>query len=625
MLPEIGTFAIVLALCFSVLQFSTTKNTLSIAAAFNQTFFLFFAFCCLVISFLKNDFSVLYIWQHSHQLLPLLYRFGASWGGHEGSLLLFCLILSSWCIAFILFSSHFEKTLRHRMIRILGLVNSGFIAFLFLTSNPFKRQFPLTSIVGNDLTPVLQDPGLLFHPPILYIGYVGFVILFAFAIAILLQGKVDKKDFINIKPWLLLSWSVLTGGIVLGSWWAYRELGWGGWWFWDPVENASLLPWLSATALIHSIKTSEKTGSFLGWTLFLAIFTFVLCLFGTFLVRSGILVSVHAFANDPARGIFLLCYLAILVGSAFFIYALKIINFSSDKKYHFLSKEIFLIINVIILFTFSFTILLGMLYPITLETLGMEKISIGEPYFDFMAITILLPLFFIMGWAPHINWHKEKFYPLIKRLYPALLLAVILSIILPKLFFLPFYFLTTVGLSVGLWIFFSTTQYAYELIQQKQWRTCHWAMLLAHIGIAILIIGISINKSFSEERQIKIAPGEHVSLAGYEFYFKNIVEKKQSNYQSIVANFEIQKNNKVVDLVASEIRLYPQNQLFNKTGIVYNVWRDLSLALGPYLEQDNWYIRLYYKPFVRWIWFGGFLLVLGGLLTLIYKEKNARN
>ena len=414
----------------------------------------------LILCFLNNDLTVIYVREHSNHLLPLIYRIGAACGGHEGSLLLWCLILSGWTTLFILFHLLQKKNIYPaKVIPVLGLLSTGFITFLLTTSNPFKRDFPSAAITGNDLTPILQDPGLIFHPPMLYLGYVGFAVGFAFAIAALLEGHLDKTWARACRPWIILPWSFLSFGIVLGSWWAYRELGWGGWWFWDPVENASLLPWIAATALIHSLIVCEKRETFKGWTLLLAIITFALSLIGTFLVRSGVLVSVHAFASDPTRGIFLLAYLTLIVGGALMLYAYRIKDFYQAPNFQLFSRETFMLINSVVLTTAVATILIGTLYPIILDALDYGKISVGEPYFNTVFVPIMLPLLLLMGFVPHVQWQEQSFRALWKKLNWTVVASFVLSLTLPVIFGFPFYWLTSLGIFVSLWLVLSTCQY----------------------------------------------------------------------------------------------------------------------------------------------------------------------
>lgn len=645
MLPELGSFAILLAFCFSLIQGIAPlrayhKNNaiyfqVSLFATLGQFIFLCFAMLCLIISFVMNDMTVIYVQEHSHQLLPFIYRVGAAWGGHEGSLLLWCLILSGWSLTFVIFSTYKKSPLTallqkdngqffHRVIMVLGFISSGFLAFLFLTSSPFVRVFLAAPVVGDDLTPILQDPGLIFHPPMLYLGYVGFAIAFAFAIAALIEKKFDAEWAKACRPWVILPWSFLSCGIVLGSWWAYRELGWGGWWFWDPVENASLLPWLAATALIHSLIVSEKREAFKGWTLLLCIITFTLSLLGTFLVRSGVLVSVHAFANDPQRGIFLLAYLALIIGGGFICYAARIKYFYKPHSFQLFSRETLLLINSVILITAVATIVIGTLYPIILDALDVEKISVGEPYFNTVFIPIILPLLLLMGLAAHINWGQQSFSMVWKKLSLTLLSSLIIGIFSPWLFGFPIYLLTSIGITLGVWIILATLQYAYVLSKTHKLLLQHWAMIVAHIGIAIIVLGITVNKSYSEERQVKMLPGETVTLAGYQFTFAAAHEITGPNYKSLTTSFNIYKNKQWIGSLTPEQRLYSHQELLNKPAILVNPWRDLYLALGTTFNDDSWSVRIYYKPLVRWIWCGGFLLLIGGVLSLLNSLQRKR-
>lgn len=632
MLPELGTFAIILALCFSVIQsgvFVLTSRekvaSVSLAAAVGQFIFLVLGMFLLIASFLNSDMTVVYVREHSNHLLPLIYRVGAAWGGHEGSLLLWCLILSGWTVVFGFLSnrSFVINIIFPKIIMILGLISAGFISFLLFTSNPFKRDFPTQLVSGDDLTPILQDPGLMFHPPMLYLGYVGFAIAFAFALAVLIEGKLESQWAKALRPWVILPWSFLSCGIVLGSWWAYRELGWGGWWFWDPVENASLLPWLAATALIHSLIVTEKSDAFKGWTLLLAIVTFSLSLIGTFLVRSGVLVSVHAFANDPMRGIFLLSYLALLIGGAFFLYGCRIKYFYQTPKFQLFSRETFLLVNSVIFLTAVATILIGTLYPIILDALNIGKISVGEPYFNAVFVPIMLPLLLLMGFAPHVKWQAHSFAAVWKKLHFTILFALIVSFVGPMLFGFPFHILAACGIFLAVWIIFSTAQFVIELIKSQRTVSLKYgAMIVAHLGIAVFVLGVTFNKSYSEERQIKMRVGEAVTLAGYDFTFNHIQETQGSNYRSLLATFSVQKNQQPAQLLFAEQRFYSHDQMLSKTGILANTWRDLYLALGNSFSDGGWAVRIYYKPFVRWVWAGGFLLLLGGMISLLAHIKN---
>ncbi len=631
MLPELGTFALILAFLLALLQcvapilvLGFKKNhaffELSLFGSIGQFIFLSFAMLCLMMSFINNDLTVLYIREHSHQLLPFIYRIGAAWGGHEGSFLLWCLVLSTWTLSFILFAKKsLENTFFYRVLMVLGFLSAGFILFLLVTSNPFARDFPTRPLIGDDLTPLLQDPGLLFHPPILYSGYVGFAIGFAVAIAALMEKKFDALTAKILRPWIVLPWAFLGCGIVLGSWWAYRELGWGGWWFWDPVENASLLPWLIATALLHSLIVSEKRNTFKGWTILLAIITFSLSLIGTFLVRSGVLISVHAFASDPTRGLFLLGYLALIMGGALTLYAFRIKFFYVAPRFQLLSRETFLLLNSVFLLTAMATILLGTLYPIILDALDSDKISVGEPYFNTVFLPIILPLLILMAIAPYVHWGEHRLAYLWKKCGFSLFSSLILGFLIPILLGFQWKLLASIGISIGIWIIISTLQFVLQLWKNHQHLNLkYYSMIIAHLGIAIMTLGITINKSYSEERQVTIATNEIVTLAGYRFSFKDLQKENTKNYQSLLVSFTVQKNKGKSNLLFAEQRVYKSHeQTLSKPGILYNAFRDIYVALGGVTANGAWIVRIYYKPCVRWIWFGGFMLLLGGLITLL--------
>ena len=622
MLPELGSFALILAFCFALMQaLSLIGRSPALAyrvsafAAWGQLGMLALAMLLLILCFFNNDMTVLYVRLHSHALLPLIYRLGAAWGGHEGSLLLWCLILAGWTSAFMLFSAaQLEISTSRKILAFLGIISSGFILFLYATSNPFWRDFANALANGDDLTPILQDPGLIFHPPILYLGYVGFAVAFAFALAALCEGKFSTAWVRACRVWVVLPWSFLSCGIVLGSSWAYRELGWGGWWFWDPVENASLLPWLSATALIHTLIVCEKRQVFQGWALLLAIVTFTLSLIGTFLVRSGVLVSVHAFANDPSRGLFLLVYLAIIIGGGFSFFAARIGRFYRAPHFATFSRETFLLLNSVILLAAVTTILIGTLYPIILDALDLEKISVGEPYFNLVFVPIMLPILLLMGFAPHVQWGQQALRPLLKKLRWPMIVSPVIGFAAPVALGFPFHGLCSVAVSLAIWITLATLQYAYT---SKR----HAAMVVAHLGIAVFVLGVALNKSYSEERQVKIHVGENVTIAGYVFTLTHVSKTEGENFHADTAIFAVQHPHTQAQVLSSELRVYTSHdQSLSKPGILTNPWRDLYVALGSELDDGAWSIRIYYKPFVRWIWAGGFMLLFGGLLSLLKRK-----
>ncbi len=613
MTPDIGLFSLLLAFFFALIQ--GVAPSLSPRAVVGQFFCLSLSMFCLIICFLTNDVTVVYVQEHSHALLPFIYRIGAAWGGHEGSLLLWCLILSGWTLLFRMVGKrHLTDSFFTKVLMILGWISAGFILFLLATSNPFARFFPTELITGDDLTPLLQDPGLLFHPPMLYFGYVGFAVGFSFAIAALLEKKCDATWIHAIKPWIILPWALLGCGIVIGSWWAYRELGWGGWWAWDPVENASLLPWLTATALIHCLILAEKRDAFKGWILFLPILTFTLSLLGTFLVRSGVLVSVHTFANDPKRGIYLLIYLSVIISGAFTLYAARIKYFYQAPFFQFMSRETSLLLNSIILLTAVATILIGTLYPILLDALHLGNISVGEPYFNLVFIPIMLPWLFLMGLAPYLHWKKTTTSYLFKKMVSPIFLSLTLAWIIPTLSGCHFHPLAYTGIALSFWVIIATLRYAKKITLTLP----RYSMIIAHIGIAIMVLGITITKSYSEEKQVRIILHDTVDLAGYQFTLNQLQNVAGDNYHSIEATFLIREPNQTVFVLSAEQRVFVSHeQTMSKPGVAYNVWRDLYVALGAPLSDNAWSVRLYYKPAVRWIWFGGGLALIGGLLSLL--------
>lgn len=629
MIAELGNFALIIALAFALLQMilpcvslmspkQTQLNThLAAWMTISQCLFLFVAMTALICCFITNDFTVIFVREHSHPLLPLFYKIGAAWGGHEGSLLLWCVVLSAWSA---LFSALYFKQRHHiaiypLMLMILGVMSVGFIAFMLFTSNPFQRFFPAELIMGNDLTPLLQDPGLIFHPPMLYSGYVGFAVAFAFAVALLIHGKANSDWMTMIRPWVIVPWAMLSLGIVLGSAWAYRELGWGGWWFWDPVENASLLPWLCATALLHALIVCEKRNVFYGWMMLLCIVTFAFSLIGTFLVRSGVLVSVHSFAADPTRGLVLLIFLSLLIGGALTLFSFRIQRFFSPPQFSLFSRETILLMNTIFLLTAAATISLGTLYPIVLDALGMEKISVGEPYFNIIFLILMLPMLFIMGLSPHVKWQTNQIKLLSKQSTSIFLTSIVIALSFLIMMRLPFKLLTFIGLVSGVWIITSSLAHLvkFNINLSKS------SMIVAHIGIAILALGITLNKSYSIERQVKMSPGDEITLANNQVRFAALVSRDHPNYLSQEARFTLNANNTII----AEDRVYKSHDQHLQTpGINVTTWRDIYIALGSQIKNDEWAVRLYYKPAVRWIWLGGILLMLGGLLSLLNHLKN---
>jgi len=635
--PEIGHFALILALCLAIVQATLplagtfTGNRAWAGAArsiaWGQFTFLSIAFASLVYAFLSDDFSVAYVAQNGNSLLPTMYKISAVWGAHEGSLLLWAFMLSAWGAAVALFSRNLPQDMVARVLSVMGMVSIGFLLFMLLTSNPFDRAFPAPA-EGGDLNPLLQDPGLAIHPPMLYMGYVGFSVAFAFAVAALIGGKLDAAWARWSRPWTTVAWVFLTGGITLGSWWAYNELGWGGWWFWDPVENASFMPWLVGTALMHSLAVVEKRGAFKTWTVLLAIAAFSMSLLGTFLVRSGVLTSVHAFATDPARGVFILAFLSMVIGGSLLLYAWRGSSVMGGGRFDLLSRETLLLINNVLLVVIAALILLGTLFPLIYDALGLGKISVGFPWFNRMFIVFTPMLFFAMGIGPLVRWKRQDPSDLIRRLRWAFMISVAIGVVLA----LPLRAGASplVGLGVGLatWVFLAQLEAIRERLMHRHTLRAVWqdmavtgrsfyGMVLAHTGIAVTIIGVTLVSAYDQEKDVRMAPGDELEVAGYTFRFDGVTTEPGSNYQAARGTFEILKGNEPVALLHPEKRIYTvQTKPMTEAAIDDTLMRDLYVSLGEPLGDGAWALRIYYKPFVRWIWLGGIFMMLGGILAL---------
>ncbi|WP_439234651.1 heme lyase CcmF/NrfE family subunit [Lonepinella koalarum] len=639
MIPELGNYALALSLAVSVLLaifplWGVEKgNGMMMALARPLTYALFFsltlAFGALFYVFAVNDFTVQYVVNNSNSNLPLQYRLSAVWGSHEGSLLLWIWLLTFWAAAVAMFSRSLPQQAVARVLGIMGIVSIGFLIFVLFTSNPFNRTFPAFPVDGRELNPLLQDVGLIFHPPLLYMGYVGFSVVFAFAIAALMSGKLDTTWAKWSRPWTLAAWLFLTLGIVLGSWWAYYELGWGGWWFWDPVENASLMPWLVGTALLHSLAVTEKRGSFKAWTVLLAILAFSLCLLGTFLVRSGILVSVHAFASDPTRGLYILAYLVVVVGGSLVLYAIKgnqIRSYNNAQRY---SRESLLLLNNILLMTALSVVLLGTLLPLVHKQLGLGTISIGAPFFDQMFLIITTPFALLLGIGPLVKWRRDQFSAIRKPVISALIFMAILG------FALPYWLQNKLTVSAVLGSMMSAIIVlltVYELYQRATDRTgfwtglgkfsrSYWGMLFAHLGVAMTIWGIAFSQNFSIERDVRMNVGDSVQIADYRFQFNGISDANGPNYAGGKAEVAIYQGDKLATTLYAEKRFYTVSKMtMTEAAIDWGFTRDLYVALGESLGDGSWALRLYYKPFVRWIWFGGLCMAFGGVLCLFDRR-----
>ncbi len=634
MFPELGQFCLILALCMALSQMllpmvgvrfrSPTVTISAIFAARAQLLFLFLAFICLVYAFVTHDFSVKYVIQNSNTALPLMYRIAAVWGAHEGSLLLWVLMLAGWGGALSWFSRDVPVAFLSRVLAVLGAVSVGFLTFLIFTSNPFNRVFPAAA-EGRDLNPLLQDPGLVFHPPMLYMGYVGFSVAFAFAVAALISGRIDAAWARWSKPWTNLAWVFLTLGIALGSWWAYYELGWGGWWFWDPVENASFMPWLVGTALIHSLSATEKRGLFKSWTVLLAMLTFSLSLIGAFLVRSGVLTSVHTFATDPSRGIFLLILISLVIGCSLAIYGYRASSIRSVGRYALVSRETGILINNVFLVTAAATILLGTLYPLFLDALGLGKVSVGPPYFNSVFIPLTLPLAALVGLGAISRWKRDEFTRLIRPLWMLLTFSVALGVGLPWLLAGPYQSLAALGLSLALWTASSTGYGLYDRVRHRPHKLQAllsqprgiWGMSVAHFGIAVFIVGVTMVSLYEQEQDLKMTPGETHQMGNLTFLFEGVRQGAVDNYITYIGTVRALRDDRLVATLHPEKRFYPiQAEPMTEAGIEPGLTQDLYVSLGERLDDDGaWSVRIHIKPFVRWIWAGALFMALGGLLA----------
>ena len=645
LIPEIGHFALWLALgvalMMGVLPMAGAANgrsdwmDLARPGAYALFALVAVAFACLVASFVRHDFSVLYVASNSNTALPLEYRIAGVWGGHEGSLLLWVQMLALWTVAVAAFSRHLPEVVVARILAVMGLISVGFLLFMLFTSNPFDRLFP-APLDGRDLNPLLQDPGMVIHPPMLYMGYVGFSVAFAFAIAALLGGNLDSTWARWTRPWTTVAWMFLTIGIALGSWWAYYELGWGGWWFWDPVENASLMPWLLGTALIHSLAVTEKRNSFKSWTVLLAILAFSFSLLGTFLVRSGVLSSVHAFATDPKRGLFILAFLVVVVGSSFALYAWRAPTVGLGKRFALWSKESALLGNNVLLVVAALAVLLGTLYPLLLDALGMGKISVGPPYFDAVFMPLMAPTVFLMGVGPLARWKETDLPSLALRLRWAAVVAVLASLA-TGLLAGEVRLVSTLGLVMAFWIAASVATDLWERVhpagaawaeagtRARQIPRALVGMMVAHLGIAAFCFGVVMVKTYEVERDVKMAVGDSTTVRGYTFVFNGVKELQGPNYVAMQGQMQVTHNGGAPLEMRPEKRIYRvQQNPMTEAAIDAGVTRDLYVSLGEPVEGGAWIVRVYVKPFIDWIWGGCLLMALGGLLAVTdrrYRRK----
>ncbi|MEQ5755758.1 MULTISPECIES: heme lyase CcmF/NrfE family subunit [unclassified Providencia] len=636
MIPEIGSVLLCLALGLAVLLsfyplWGVARNDARLMASSRPLAWLLFlcvtgAFLVLVNAFVVNDFSVTYVANNSNTQLPIWYRVAATWGAHEGSLLLWVLLMSGWTFAVAICSYRMPLDIVARVLAVMGMVSVGFLLFIIFTSNPFSRTLPAFPIEGRDLNPLLQDPGLIFHPPLLYMGYVGFSVAFAFAIAALLSGRLDSSFTRFARPWTMAAWFFLTLGIMLGSAWAYYELGWGGWWFWDPVENASFMPWLVGTALIHSLSVTEQRATFKAWSLLLSIFAFSLCLLGTFLVRSGVLVSVHAFASDPSRGLFILAFMVVVIGGSLLVFALRGHKVRSRVNNALWSRESMLLGNNVILTAAMLVVLLGTLLPLVHKQIGLGTISIGEPFFNTMFIALMVPFALLLGIGPLVRWGRDRPAAIKKLLIIATVLTVILSFALPLLMEDRVEALTVVGLMMACWIaILAFAEMRVRISKKIKLTPSYWGMVLAHLGLAVTIVGIAFSQNYSIERDVKMKPGDSISIRAYTFVFNGVREADGPNYQGVIGSISVKEKDKVIGVLMPEKRFYSVSRaVMTEAAIDGGFTRDLYAALGEEVAKDTWTMRLYYKPFVRWIWSGGVLMAIGALFCLFDPRYRRR-
>ena len=646
MIPELGHFALILALLVALVQSvlpligaqrrDAVLMGLASPAARVQFVLVALAFGCLAWSFATSDFSVLNVAEHSNTQLPLHYRIAATWGSHEGSLLLWMLMLTGWATAVTLRSRNLPSVLLARVLAVMGLVSIGFLMFLLFTSNPFLRLVPAAA-EGRDLNPLLQDPGMVIHPPMLYMGYVGFSVPFAFAIAALLGGRLDATWARWSRPWTTAAWAFLTMGIALGSWWAYYELGWGGWWFWDPVENASFMPWLVGTALLHSLAVTEKRGTFKSWTVLLAIVAFSMSLLGTFLVRSGVITSVHAFATDPTRGVFILAFLAIVIGGSLTLYAMRagaVTNTNEGAGFAMVSRESALLANNILLLVALGAVFLGTMYPMFLDALNLPKASVGPPYFNLVFPILMAPAAFLMGVGPLASWRKAQLPELAQRLKWAFAVAVVTAALLPLAMgeWSP---LVALGLFLALWIVAATVVAILHRLRNAPQRgslgnigarlaanpAAWYGMLLAHLGVAVFIVGVTLVKGYGIEENVPLDVGKSVTVGGEEYTFRGVVPLAGPNYRGVAGVIEVRRNGTLVQTMRPEKRVYnATGSTMTEAAIDPGFFRDRYVSLGePITDKGDagaWGVRVYVKPFVDWIWGGAFLMALGGFIAM---------
>jgi cytochrome c-type biogenesis protein CcmF len=638
MIPELGHFALIVALCIACVQavlplvgsFRGESTWMAVArpAAAGQFVFVALAFACLAWSFVSNDFSVLNVASNSNSRLPVHYRFAATWGSHEGSLLLWVLMLTVWMSAVSAFSRHLPREMVARILSVMAMISIGFLLFMLFTSNPFQRLLPAVAD-GRDLNPLLQDPGMVIHPPMLYMGYVGFSVAFAFAIAALLGGRLDATWARWSRPWTTMAWSFLTVGIALGSGWAYYELGWGGWWFWDPVENASFMPWLVGTALLHSLAVTEKRGGFKVWTVLLAIIAFSLSLLGTFLVRSGVLTSVHAFASDPKRGVFILLFLALVIGSSLALFAWRAPKVGLGGAFALISRESALLVNNVLLLVAAAAVVLGTLFPLFYEVFTHDKLSVGPPWFELVFPILMAPAVLLMGIGPMMRWKQADLPSLARRLKWAMGVAVVTGLLVPVVMG-RWSFLVALACALAVWVmasgFVNLAQHVGRVrgsTGTDVWATLrrlprgYYGMLLAHFGVGVFIIGVTLVRAYEVEKDVRMSIGDTVEAGGYRFRLDGLKQVQGANYQATRGAVSVTRGGREITTLYPEKRFYDVQQMpMTEAAIDTGLTRDLYVSLGEPLPGGAWVVRVYHKPFVDWIWGGAFLMALGGVLAI---------
>jgi len=612
----LGNILLLLCLFFSISQFvfSQGKNKVKFIPLVVNGLLIssFLSFLLLIYAHIISDFSLLNVYQNSHTTKPLLYKISGVWGNHEGSLLLWILVLTIFNYFIFKLYNNNNSIFILKTLETQALVTVGFLLFTILTSNPFEKMIPEQSD-GLGFNPILQDPALAIHPPLLYVGYVGFSAVFSMSVATLsLENNQKIPWYTYMKPFVLAAWTFLTIGIALGAIWAYYELGWGGWWFWDPVENASFMPWLIGTALLHSLIIVEKRKSLRAWVILLSILAFLLSVIGTFLVRSGILTSVHTFALDPSRGMYILLFAAILGGYSLILFGKKSKKYFDTNYFSLFSKEGSILINNILMIVTCATVFLGTVYPLIIEALAKEKISVGEPYFNSTTIPIIIPAILVMGVGPLLAWNKDEKSKILKKIFPSLFVTTIVTIIIFSVY-QPYSFIGMMGIILAFWIISNNA-----ILLIKKNKNYSFGMLIAHLGIGLLILGVTGSSNWQEEKIVRLKIDTSTQINKYNIFFKEINEIRGPNYLAIKAKFSVfDKNNNFITNLKPENRYYPISNIFTTEASIHtNLSRDLYIVLGEGNLNDGWVVKVYHNPLVIWIWIGAFIVFMGGIISI---------